>query len=233
MNLITRFIKLTKGEPQKAKKSPKWDITEDRFLQFSEIQTLCNYCHTLRKAGLRERNLVKIRNWFMIELALHTGLRVAEMKNLKIGNLLIENGKTTLFTVGKGNKPRPIKLSVVFITTCFYYLDLLQQLGFSTASDAPLLPRQNGRHLSKRTLQKNCSQIFKEAGLPSYYHIHSLRHTYATFLLIASNYNYRLVQKQLGHSSIKTTQTYAGVLDQELKHAVNNLYKSNKLTGGG
>jgi site-specific recombinase XerD len=39
----------------------------------------------------------------------------------------------------------------------------------------------------------------------------------------ASNYNLRLVQKQLGHRSIQTTQIYADVLDEDAVAAVENL----------
>ncbi len=64
-----------------------------------------------------------------------------------------------------------------------------------------------------------------KAGLPSHFHIHCLRHTYTTFLLTASNFNYRFVQQQLGHSSIKTTQVYAGIIESEGKNAIENLYR--------
>jgi integrase/recombinase XerC len=52
-----------------------------------------------------------------------------------------------------------------------------------------------------------------------------LRHTFATYLLKASNYNLRLVQAQLGHSSIRTTQVYMGLMDEDVKKAINRLYK--------
>ena len=108
MNLIYRYTKLTKGEPQNTKKYQQWEITEKKFLQSSEILILRRYCQKIKETGLRKRNFINIRNWFMIELGLHTGLRVSEIKDLKHGDLLIENDKATLFTVGKGNKYRPV-----------------------------------------------------------------------------------------------------------------------------
>ncbi|GAH75377.1 unnamed protein product, partial [marine sediment metagenome] len=59
--------------------------------------------------------------------------------------------------------------------------------------------------------------------LPKRYSIHCLRHTYATRLYKASGYNLRLVQKQLGHSSVSTTQVYADVMDSDVDQAVANL----------
>jgi site-specific recombinase XerD len=56
--------------------------------------------------------------------------------------------------------------------------------------------------------------------------IHHLRHTYATHLHHVSGNNLRLVQQQLGHSSIAVTQVYAHVLPSEAEKAVNMLFKS-------
>jgi integrase len=63
----------------------------------------------------------------------------------------------------------------------------------------------------------------KMAGLPERFTIHSCRHTYASLLYRASRYNLRLVQKQLGHASIRTTQVYADVLSYDALEAVNGL----------
>ena len=54
---------------------------------------------------------------------------------------------------------------------------------------------------------------------------HDLRHTYASYLYHASGNNLRMVQKQLGHQSIRTTEVYADVLDGETEKAVNALYR--------
>ena len=81
------------------------------------------------------------------------------------------------------------------------------------------------KKISKRALQKFFKQIIQKTGLPIRYHIHSLRHTYATFLLKASGNNYKFAKDQLGHESIKTTQIYAGVIETERKKALENLYK--------
>jgi integrase/recombinase XerD len=70
-------------------------------------------------------------------------------------------------------------------------------------------------------------RVFKQwaarAGLPSNYSIHSLRHTYATNLYKASGYNLRLVQQQLGHSSVSTTSVYSAVVSKDLDDALERL----------
>jgi len=42
---------------------------------------------------------------------------------------------------------------------------------------------------------------------------------------VASGYNLRLVQKQLGHSSVRVTEVYASLMDKCIKQAVERLYK--------
>jgi integrase len=82
---------------------------------------------------------------------------------------------------------------------------------------------KNGKHISRRTIQRVFERVARRAGI-SGHSFHHLRHTYASHLYRASGYNLRLVQKQLGHSSIKTTQVYADVFDEDLTKAVEKLY---------
>ena len=77
--------------------------------------------------------------------------------------------------------------------------------------------------MSSTAIQKVFKFWAKKAGLLSHYSVHSLRHTYAVRLYKSSGYNLRLVQKQLGHSSISTTQVYADVVDSDAQEAVDKL----------
>lgn len=99
------------------------------------------------------------------------------------------------------------------------------EFGFSVCSEAYFLNNLIDTKISKRALQKFFKQIIIKSGLPSRYHIHCMRHTYATFLLKASGYNYKFVQDQLGHASISTTQVYASVIESEGKKALECIYK--------
>ena len=77
--------------------------------------------------------------------------------------------------------------------------------------------------MSPSGLQQVLKLWAAKAGLPTRYSIHCLRHTYATRLHKASGYNLRLVQKQLGHSSVSTTQVYADVLSEDVEKALASL----------
>ena len=94
----------------------------------------------------------------------------------------------------------------------------------SAGEDGFLLLSSHGKPFSIRTLQYAFKVSIKEAGLPSYYSIHACRHSYGTYLYKKTK-DLRLVQKQLGHSSITTTTVYADVTVEETLDAVNGLYK--------
>jgi len=168
---------------------------------------------------------VAIRDCFIIRLGLATGLRVMEIAALKCGDLSLEETLSSLVVIyGKGQKKRRVFFNDAFKKYCKEYLTWKQSIGESIEPDQPLLlSSSTGGHLTTRALQKAFKRCAKRAGLPSRYSIHSLRHTYASVLLKASNWNLRLVQKQLGHSKITTTQVYADVMVPEIKKALDRL----------
>jgi integrase/recombinase XerD len=104
------------------------------------------------------------------------------------------------------------------------YLVWKRTMNESAGEDGFLLLSSHGKAFSIRTLQYAFKVSIKEAGLPSYYSIHACRHSYGTYLYKKTK-DLRLVQKQLGHSSITTTTVYADVTVEETLDAVNGLYK--------
>jgi len=104
------------------------------------------------------------------------------------------------------------------------YLKWKQWQGESTAPDQPLLVSSYSEsYMTTRAIQKAFKRCARRAHLADFYSIHCLRHTYACFLLKASNWNLRFVQKQLGHSRITTTQIYADILMPDVKKALDRL----------
>ena len=224
MSTLNWFIKLMKDEPlhHKYAKSP-WTIDESKCLTEEEVAILREYCMNMRKLGLQKRRFALVRNWFMAELGLHVGLRVEEMASLRHSQCYLDKGKSSIVVVGKGGKRRSVWISEPFRKICLEYFGHKRDFGYSTNPDDYVLNNLNGGKISKRALQKFFKGIVDRAGLPTHYHIHCLRHTYTTFLLTASNNNYRFAQKQLGHSSLRTTQVYAGVVEQQGRKALEKL----------
>jgi site-specific recombinase XerD len=120
---------------------------------------------------------------------------------------------------------RLVKLSDSF--KCHYddYILWKQTVREPAEPDDALLGSSNtGGHMTTRAIQKPFKRMAARAGLPAHYSIHCLRHMYACQLYSASGYNLRLVQKQLGHSSIRPTEVYADVMQPDMQEALRKLY---------
>ena len=217
-----------KSEPtgKKRKKTKQsWEMDESKYLGKAEVRKLISFCNNGKRVGLQDKKFTRLREWFMVELGLNTGLRVQEMADLKGSNLLIDKDRSSIVLVGKGNKKRAIWISSKFKSICKTFLNYKVKFGYGVKDEDYILNNLKGEKISKRALQKFFKKIIRKVKLPQHYSIHNLRHTYTTFLLKSSNYNYRLAQKQLGHSSIRTTQIYAGVVETEGRKAVEKMYK--------
>lgn len=197
--------------------APKKFLTQQETLQLLAVAKI--------RTGVWRH--VTIRDHFIVSIGLSTGLRVMEIAALKCGDLELETRMPYLVVKnGKGGKKRRVFFNGSFKKQCKEYLAWKQDIGESVEFDQPLLlSTRTGRHLTTRAIQKAFKRYAKKANLPSHYSIHCLRHTYACSLLKASNWNLRLVQKQLGHARITTTQVYADVLMPDMKRALNKLYR--------
>lgn len=218
-----KFIKLMKKElSSKRKKRQAWVINETKYLNQDRVKKLRKAVKAAKEIALKENKTVPVRDWFMVELGLCTGLRVEEMVNLKISDLYLQERPPFLVIKGKGSKTRTVYFSDAFKKICLFYVKW--KMKKFPPSDR-LFIKRSGAELTKRALQKSFKKCLRMAGLSSHYAIHCLRHTYGSFLYKSSGHNLRLVQEQLGHASIRTTQIYAGVMNDDLKMAIEKLYR--------
>jgi site-specific recombinase XerD len=149
-----------------------------------------------------------------------------EIVQLKCGDLFLDERLcSVLVRNGKGSKKRQVFFVGPFRKHCRDFLKWKEQNGESIDDNAPLLVSSNtGRNMTTRALQKAFKRSARRASLQEKFSIHCLRHTYACFLLKASDWNLRLVQKQLGHSKITTTQVYADVMMPQVEQALKKMY---------
>ncbi|MCK5149116.1 tyrosine-type recombinase/integrase [bacterium] len=204
-------------------KHSTWELDLNKFLSRKDARRLL----IVSEEGVKSSQHVTVKDYFIINLGLSTGLRVMEMAALNCGDFDLEGAVPSLLVrEGKGKKKRRVFFSDDFKIHCSKYLAWKQSIGESVESEQPLLLSiKTGGHLTTRAIQKAFKRCAEKAGLPLHYSIHCLRHTYACFLLKASSWNLRLVQKQLGHSRITTTQVYADVMLPEIKKALNKMYR--------
>jgi site-specific recombinase XerD len=203
-----------------------WVLDPRKCLARAEVRRLRRMLgKDARKARASGRK-VPVRDWFIVELALATGLRVMEIARLDCGDVLVDSRDSSVMVRrGKGGKARLVRVADAFAKLCQEYLLWKRTAQEPVSAESPLLRSSNtGRHMTTRAIQKAFKRSAARAGLPGRYSIHCLRHTYACELYKASGYNLRLVQKQLGHARIATTQVYADVMDPEVRRALERLY---------
>jgi site-specific recombinase XerD len=205
----------------------KWTLDRQKFLSEAEVKKLRRVVEDKALADLQKGRTTWPRFWMAIDLAISAGLRVSEIANLKIDNLYLNSREPRIRVTGKGNRTRDVFISRELMKHLSeYLLEFKRTMDEPTHPEAFLLISSHRKPYSTRTLQYAFKVSLKEAGLPSYYSIHACRHSYGTYLYQKTK-NLRLVQKQLGHSSITTTTVYADVPLEETLEAVNGLFEED------
>jgi site-specific recombinase XerD len=180
------------------------------FLNREELTRLFEQPDIEAIGGLRDRAI--------LELLFSSGLRVSELVGLDRDHI---NLKRREFMVrGKGQKDRPIFISPEAADWIQRYLDKRDD------NTRPLFIRYSGRkavdlsgnfhRLTARSVQRLVSRYALLAGITKHISPHSMRHSFATDLLM-NGADLRSVQAMLGHSNIATTQIYTHVTDPHLK----------------
>jgi len=201
---------ITSLSPDKIK-LPKTARKQVTFLHYDEVQRLIEQINLGEEAGLRDRAL--------IELLFSGGLRVSELVGLNRDHI---NTKRREFMVrGKGQKDRPIFISAAAAEHIENYLaartDSLPALFISYSRNTQASDTSGDyRRLTTRSVQRIISRYAKLAGMTKHVSPHTMRHSFATDLLM-NGADLRSVQSMLGHSNISTTQVYTHVTDEHLR----------------
>ncbi|HUT22525.1 MAG TPA: site-specific tyrosine recombinase/integron integrase [Candidatus Bipolaricaulota bacterium] len=207
--LAKRDIKALAAEKIDLARVPERSV---EFLDGSDLERLLEAPLTSKNPGI-----IKKRDKAILETFFSTGLRVSELANLKIDSI---NLKKDEFTVrGKGDKPRIVFLSNQSRHWLSEYLKMRKDsnpfLFISHDRAAKGRKTVNDAGLTPRSIQRLVERYSKAAGLTKKVTPHTMRHSYATDLLM-NGADIRSVQSMLGHSSITTTQIYTHITNQQL-----------------
>lgn len=158
---------------------------------------------------LRASLIVSERAYVLVALLLYTGMRREEAVQLVWSDVDLRSGKLRVF--GKGSKERmiPINGRLVDLLSAWRMYD-----GNGSAHVFPSSQR-SGLPISPTTLWHDVDDSAQIAGLQDIVSPHVLRHTFATECLRLGS-DIRRVQALLGHESLKSTQIYTKVYDEDL-----------------
>ena len=152
-----------------------------------------------------------LRDRAILELFYSSGLRLAELVGLNLGD--VDAADRTVRVLGKGSKARVVPVGKQALTALADWLAVRTELA--RAGEPALFVGRRGERVSPRTVQKRVNEWAKRQGTPMGVHPHMLRHSFATHLLESSR-NLRAVQELLGHASLSTTQIYTHLDFQHL-----------------
>ena len=152
-----------------------------------------------------------LRDRAMMELMYSSGLRLAELVSLNVGDVDLADGSMPV--TGKGGKTRILPVGRYAREALAQWQR--QRANLANVEETALFVSQRGSRLSPRAIQQRFRQWGVKQGLESRVHPHKLRHAFASHLLESSG-DLRAVQELLGHADIATTQIYTHLDFQHL-----------------
>ncbi len=145
----------------------------------------------------------QVRNSLIISLLYGCGIRLAELLDIKLGD--ITNGSVKIH--GKGDKDRLVPLLPELVSRVEAYVECCRRCGIELTAADKLIVGTAGKPLSRSTVQRVVRQEMMAANVQGRKSPHILRHTFATHLL-GKGADMREIQELMGHSSLSTTQHY-------------------------
>lgn len=192
-----------------------------KILDEANLKALLEAPDMTKKEGLRDKAI--------LETLFSTGLRVSELTNLNRDTINLERCEFGI--VGKGGKERVVFISESAAKALQNYLNSRKD------SFKPLFIRFQGRvdplengeamRLTPRSIERIVEKYVKKLGFSVKATPHTLRHSFATDLLI-NGADIRSVQEMLGHANISTTQIYTHVTNAHLKDVHKAFHSGNR-----
>lgn len=150
------------------------------------------------------------RDRALIEILYSSGLRLAEVHGLDVGD--IDRGRGLVKVLGKGRKERIVPVGTAALTAVARYLALTDR---SPRSSGPLFESRSGGRLSRRQIQRLVARRLAVASDGEVLSPHALRHSFATHLL-DEGADLMAVKELLGHASLSTTRIYTHTSKERL-----------------
>jgi integrase/recombinase XerC len=194
-------------DPSRRLTAPSGEARLPRVLAPSELEDLLEPATDGARASGPAP--VVARDDAMLELLYGSGLRVAELCGLGVGDVDLRGRSVTVW--GKGGKQRRVPMSAPAVEAVGRYVSCGRASLVSVSTPAgTLFVNRRGKQITPRDVRR---VLDRRSPVPT--HPHALRHTYATHLLDGGA-DLRVVQELLGHASLRTTEIYTHVSTERL-----------------
>jgi site-specific recombinase XerD len=195
-----------------------------KYYSDQQIKLLRRTVRDQAALDLERGQVTAIREWMAIDMLTSSGLRVSEAANVRCGDIKAGYGECALFVRdGKGAKSRTVQIPDALKRHLKQFIVWKASRGEPTGSDDFLFIGQRGpwtaqaiQFLVKKYLKLLCLYENEKS-------VHALRHSYAVEFYRQER-DLRALQKQLGHSSVQTTQIYADVSVQDIQKQIRGLW---------
>lgn len=170
-----------------------------------------------------EDDFTSVRNKLIVELFYSTGIRRAELINIKERDVDVSN--KTIKVLGKRNKERFVPLLASVLQTLKRYVLLKKE--FSIGEDELFITKK-GNKIYETLVYRIINSYFSKVSTKEKKSPHILRHSFATHLL-NEGADLNSVKELLGHSSLASTQVYTHNSLDTIKKVYNQAHpRSNK-----
>ena len=158
------------------------------------------------------------RNKTIIETIFSCGLRVSELINLQLSDLFFDDGYIRI--LGKGNKFRFVPIHHTTIKRLNFYIDdIRSKINPKKEEEDIVFLNRRGKRLTRQMIFIILKELAIKTNLKKSIGPHTLRHSFATYLL-KHGADLRVIQQLLGHESITTTEIYVHLDTSFLKEVV-------------
>lgn len=201
-------------DPSELIEAPKLGRKLPDTLNFQEIEELLAAIDMSKPEGQRNRAI--------LEMLYSSGLRVSELVNLQLNNVMEDIG--FLRVVGKGNKERLVPIGHDALKHMKLYTEHVRcHLDIKPGHEHIVFLNRRGAQLTRVMIFTIIKRLGEQIGLKKNISPHTFRHSFATHL-IEGGADLRAVQEMLGHESITTTEIYTHLDRDYLKQVIKDFH---------
>lgn len=204
-------------------------VSPQKCLTDQEHLRIYRYAFELLERANNEKSAYKglalLSKVLLVAIGLNAGLRIKEITQSYWGDFILDSA-CMFVRNGKGKKSRYVYYECDLLNPVLVKAHILIRKWKlpANATDFIFYSIAGKKPYTERALQLSFKQILQESGVREHLTPHSLRHTFAVNLYLASDGDIRLVQDQLGHTDIKTTQIYLSLLMPSIYKALKKMY---------